>query len=168
MYDLGMATAVMSPHTCKLTVNVFSGARKPFAAATDILLTVIDGNGKQIYRDFKPAASVAFTLPFHDNFADNYTIVAWAKGYKQAGIPPVTVQAGANKVADIMLIKDDGGMNFHDARWETLAVTRPAFTRVLSATETYTDCLENKPLVMACILNLFTAMEQVHLAGGTP
>src|SRR4051794_1548868 len=87
---MAMATPATGPQSCGLTVNLFSGARMPFPATTEVLLTVIDGNQKEVHRDGHKASTITLDgLPFHDNFADNYTVLAWAKGYSQAGVTPV-------------------------------------------------------------------------------
>jgi hypothetical protein len=164
-----MATAVTGPRSCGLTVNLFSGNRQPFPASTEVLITVIDGNQKQVHRGEHNASSVTFDgLPFYDNFGDNYTVVAWAKGYSQAGITPVKLNPRLTAVADIMLVKADGGYNFHDARWDLLSAARPEFARVLASADRVTDAMEHRPPVLACLLNLLTAMEQVHLPDRTP
>src|SRR4051812_7598868 len=126
-----MATAITGPQSCGLTVNIFSGNRMPFPATTEVLLTVIDGNQKEMHRDGHKASTVTFDgLPFHDNFGDNYTVLAWAKSYLQAGITPVKLSPRVSAVADIMLVKKSGGYNFADAKWDTLSRTRPEYARV--------------------------------------
>ena len=127
--------AATGPQSCGLTVNIFSGARMPFPATTEVLLTVIDGNQKEVHRDGHKASSITLEgLPFHDNFADNYTVLAWAKGYSQAGITPVKAFAA-----------DQRGRRYHAREEErrlqlqrcevgpSWAPTRPEFARVLSA-----------------------------------
>jgi len=158
-----------------LTVNVFSGARTPFPAKKKILLTVTDGNQKQVHRDFHRASSITLQgLPFYDNFGDNYTVLASADGYGQAGITPVKLSPRVEAIADIMLLSRKADFQFHDARLETLQVTRPEFWRVLTAgagpiaNDRYTGLMEDKPDALACLLNLFTAMEQIHLPDRTP
>jgi hypothetical protein len=42
---------------------------------------------------------VTFELPFHDNFADNYSIIAFADGYEQAGFQRVPIGPNACKRA---------------------------------------------------------------------
>ncbi len=172
-----MATAAASAGPCGLTVNLFSGDRKPFPTTTEVLLTVIDGNQKQVHRDGHKASSVTLGgLPFYDNFGDNYTIVASAKGYSQAGFTPVKVSPRVSAVADIILVKKNGGYNFSDAKWDQLNATRPDFTRLLSAgagsaksaRDAYSNLIEDRPAALACIFNILTAMEQIHLPNQTP
>src|SRR5215471_9677976 len=81
-----------SPTSCSLTINLFDGSRKPLPAGVEPLFTVHDGNQKQVYREFNKTSSLCLTgLPFFDNFGDNYTVVAWAQGFEQAGFTPVHV-----------------------------------------------------------------------------
>ena len=87
-----MATSAVGPRSCALTVGLFSGVRQAFPATERVLITLRDGNQKQVFRDYVNGSSFRMTgLPFHNNFADNYTVVAWAKGYQQAGFTPVKV-----------------------------------------------------------------------------
>ena len=58
-----------------------------------------------------------FALPVHDNLEDRYTIVAWAKDYKQAGFTPVTVSAGTPQMVQLMLIPESNQFNFATAKW---------------------------------------------------
>jgi hypothetical protein len=171
-----MATAVTGPRSCGLTVNLFSGDRMPFPATTEVLLTVIDGNQKQVHRETHKASSITFEgLPFYDNFGDNYSVVASAKGYSQAGFSPVKLSPRVMATADIMLVRKNGGYNFSQAKWDQLSASRSEFIRVLSAggsaksaRDRYTDLIEERPAVLACMFNLFTAMEQIHLPDRTP
>jgi hypothetical protein len=170
-----MATPVTGPRPCRLTVNLFSGARTVLPNGTEVLLTVTDGNQKQVHRDFHRASSITLEgLPFHDNFGDNYTVLASAKGYRQAGITPVKVSPRLNAIADLMLLKSEASYNFRDAKWETLVKKRPEYARILSAgaastaRERYSQLLEGRPAVLACLFNVLAAMEQIHLPDGTP
>src|ERR1700721_37896 len=72
-------------------VEVFDGTRQPYSDKAKIFITAIDGNQQIALKDFYNTSNIPLRLPFHDNLGDNYTIVAWAKGYKQAGFAPVSV-----------------------------------------------------------------------------
>ena len=56
--------------TGSLVVNIFDGTRQPIAASVDVLLTVIDGNNKQIVRDYYTVPK-KFDVPIYDNYGDN-------------------------------------------------------------------------------------------------
>lgn len=66
----------VDPDTGFVTVNVFDGTRQPMPQGTRILLTIRDGAQNQLFRDDVSGPSLKLALPFHNNFADNYAIVA--------------------------------------------------------------------------------------------
>jgi len=71
-------------------VNIFDGTRKSYSDNAKLLISVIDGNKNVRSRDFHDKASILFTdLPITDNFGDDYSILAAASGYKDAGFFPV-------------------------------------------------------------------------------
>ena len=171
-----MASPVAVPQGSTLVVNVFDGTRQPVPPQTQVLYTIRDGNQRQIFRDYRPGASVAFReLPYYNNFGDRYTVLAYADGYEQAGFTPVLLAPNMPQQVDLMLLRRNGSFNFREARWEKLKVERPALARVLTgsladapAGDRYRDLMENRPPALACLLNITTAMEQVHLPSGTP
>ncbi len=165
------------PDSCSLTINLFDGSRQPLPAEADPLITVHDGNQKQVLRQNFKAASVCLKdLPFFDNFGDNYTVVAFADGYEQAGYTPILVTPKNPGEVDIMLLKKDAGFNFSRARWDDLGQVAPGAKRLLAAgaasddeaRNRYVDLLENQSPVMACFFNLMTAMGQIQLPQLTP
>ncbi len=162
--------------SCKITVNLFSGSREPLKTTAKVLLTLRDGFQKQLYRSYHKASAVELKgLPFYNNFGDSYTVVAAAKGFRQAGFTPVKVSPQMPGAVDLMLLRNDAEFNFHEARWEVLRED-PEYARVLmsgaanaeAAAERYTDVLENRSASLACFLNIFTAMREIHLPEGTP
>lgn len=70
---------------------------------------------------------------------------------------------------DLMLIPQDAVLNFSGASWRTLNSVRPRFAEILStgidnAETRYSDLMElSEGLLLACLLNLFTAMSQITL-----
>jgi len=113
---------------------------------------------------------ITFDLPFFDNLGDNYTVVVWARGCKQAGFAPVILSDQYLKTLDIMLISDEPGFSFVDARWDS-AMSRYPFLGSdvdhAAGAARYDNLLEaEKPL--ACLLNLGEAMSQISLSQGTP
>jgi hypothetical protein len=80
-----MASSEISPSS-RLTVNIFDGTRQLFSDKQSILYTIFDGNQKQLFRDEKDSAVVQFDLPFHNNFGDNYRVIAYSDGCYQAGL----------------------------------------------------------------------------------
>jgi hypothetical protein len=160
--------------TAKLRVNLFDGARQPFSKER-VLITLLDGFQKQVSRRHHKASSVIFTVPFSDNLGDNYTVIAFAKGHRQAGFMPVRVRGNAVEEVDLMLIRNGAEFNFRAARWQTLETTRPELHRLLaagtaaaSAEARYTDLMEQRPEVLACFFNIAEAMFHIWLPSRTP
>jgi hypothetical protein len=155
----------------KLQVRIFDGTRQLFSAPARFLVTITDGNKTQQIRNYYEVNDITFDLPFFDNFGDNYTVVVWAEGYKQAGFVPVTLSDKILKTLDLMLISDDPGFNFIDAKWDAANARYPFLgSDVDNATGAarYGDFLDQTPKSLACLLNLGEAMSQIPLSQGTP
>ncbi|MCC6369087.1 MAG: carboxypeptidase regulatory-like domain-containing protein [Bryobacterales bacterium] len=162
---------------CVLAINLFDGARQPLASSIEALITVIDGTQRQVYRDFAKGPGLTIRdLPFHANFRDNYTVVAWASGHEQAGFTPIPVRPGERAIVDIMLLGQNASFNFSQARWDQLQKSHPNFAGLLGAGSAspeeagnrYTELLERRVPVLACVFNLLTAMQEIHLPAGSP
>ncbi|MCC7176461.1 MAG: hypothetical protein IT159_14810 [Bryobacterales bacterium] len=171
-----MGTSGKRTRPCSIRISLFSGNRTAFEATDGVLITLRDGNQKQIYRHYvrNPVCTIS-NLPFHDNFADNYTVLAWAKGYRQAGFTPVKVTRELPASVDLMLLGEDAGFNFSQARWGVLR-RNPRYADLLAAgasgpeqaRDRYNELLESRPASLACFLNLMTAMAAIHLPSGNP
>src|SRR6266852_984347 len=155
----------------RAVINVFDGTRALYSDDAKPLITVRDGNQKVLRRDFHDDSSVFFTgLPLFDNFGDNYTFLASADGYKDAGFFPVKLAPNVDQIVDLMLIPHSNSFNFAQAKWNVLAATRPEFKDLFKngvatddeAATRYGD-LEEGGAVLACLLNIITAMQQLHL-----
>ena len=155
----------------KLQLRVFDGTRQLFSAPAQFLVTITDGNRTQQVRDYYQANDITFDLPFFDNFGDNYTVVVWAKGYKQAGFTPVTLSDQYLKTLDIMLIPNEPGFSFVDARWDPARLLYSFLgSDVDNATGAarYDNLLDQTPKSLACLLNISETMSQIALSQGTP
>jgi hypothetical protein len=155
----------------KLQLRVFDGTRQLFSAPAQFLVTLTDGNRTQQIRDYYQANDITFDLPFFDNFGDNYTVVVWAKGYKQAGFTPVTLSDQYLKTLDIMLIPNEPGFSFVDARWDPARLLYSFLgSDVDNATGAarYDNLLDQTPKSLACLLNISETMSQIALSQGTP
>jgi hypothetical protein len=170
-----MAFPGAAPQTSTITVNVFDGRRIPVSNEADVLYTITDDRKNQVVRRNVKSPSVSFTdLPFYD-VGDRYTVLASAKGYEQAGFFPVKATPDSPQVVDLMLLHKDGDFNFNGASWDKVKSLRPGLAKLLAAgTDSddaahnrYTDLLENKEPVLACLLNITTAMSQIALPQGT-
>jgi hypothetical protein len=102
----------------KLELRIFDGSRKPFSAPANFLVTIIDGNQTERVAKFFEDNHLSFDLPFFDNFGDNYRVIVSADGYQEAGFQPVLLSEKFTRTLDIMLIPDDPGFSFVNARWE--------------------------------------------------
>jgi hypothetical protein len=121
-------------------------------------------------RDYFQSGELLFDLPFFDNLGDTYTVVVWAKGYKQAGFTPVLLSDTYEKTLDIMLVPDDPGFSFADAKWDVIAPLYPFLGAGVDAEAAATRCgdlIENTEVTLPCILNLCEAMSQIVRSQGT-
>jgi|SRR5215472_14288789 hypothetical protein len=167
-----------SSTTGRAMINLFDGTRRPYSDAPQILITASDGNHTVQESDFFAGPSVLLTgLPLFDNFGDDYTFLASAKGYKDTGYQPVRLAAGVDKIVDLMLVPGDNVLNFADATWKALGQSRPGLKTLFAngaasdkaAADRYSAILENNGgLVLACLLNITAAMKQILLPQGTP
>ncbi len=164
----------VNPNTGFVTVNVFDGTRQPMPQDAAILLTVRDGAQNQLFRDFVKASSIKLELPFHNNFADNYAIIAFADGYEQAGFQPVKIGPNSPSELDLMLLPKNATFHFANAQWADVVAQKPLMGKIFAASvtgdpgDTYGDLMEEHPDRLACLLNITTAMQQISLPQQTP
>jgi hypothetical protein len=158
----------------KLRVRVFDGSRQEFAGELPLLMTIMDGNQKVLFRDEKPSGTV-FDVPFYDNFGDNYTVVAFRDGYSQAGFTPVKCSPELPQTVDLMLLGKNANYNFANARWDALKAWNANGFALLSngvdptsAEQRYGDLMDNKTPALACFFNIVTAMAAISLPQGNP
>src|SRR6476660_9154934 len=108
-------------------VNIFDGTRELYSDSAGLLVTVRDGNQAVRSRDFHNTPNVFLTgLPLFNNFGDNYTFIASADEYKDAGFTPVKLSSNVDQIVDLMLIPQDSELNFAKATWRTLGKCGPA------------------------------------------
>jgi hypothetical protein len=175
-----VARAADAPRTASLRVRIFDGHRQPFANPKNIFIRIIDGNQRQhIARSFNAADLTFTTLPFFDNFGDNYTVLVSKSGHLNAGFHPVKLSAAITEVVDLMLIPQPCQFDFTDTPFATLQQIRPQFCTIMSGIETnaaarFDALLHNDPAddflagrQAADILNIMTAMSDINLRVGT-
>jgi hypothetical protein len=164
----------VNPSTGFVTVNVFDGKRQAMPQGKQILLTVRDGAQNQLFRDFVDGSSVKLELPFHNNFADDYTIVAFIDAHEQAGFQPVAISPNAPGQLDLMLLPKNGTFHFAGAQWVDVVAKKPLLAQIFSASVTgaagnaYAELVEEHPDRLACLLNITTAMQQISLPQNSP
>lgn len=162
--------------TGSILINLVDGARLPLAPTVKWSAKIHDGRAPSQWREFNVngsgCAELIKELPFFDNFFDNYTIIVSADGYQGAAWQPVQIDPAKPATVDLMLVSEDAELNFGGASWQTLKSVRPRFAEVLStgidnAEARYNDLKDEQGgLVLACLLNLLTAMSQINLPSG--
>jgi hypothetical protein len=165
-----------APEGGRIMVNVFDGTKQAVPDGTEILITVSDGNQKQVSRRTETTPSTIYDgLKVFNNFGDNYNVLAYVDGYKDAGFFPVHVAEGVNQIVDLMVIPDQSIFNFSGADWQSLGQARPGLQSLLAkgtanaaeAQQRYDDLMEQQHgLLLACTLNITTAMSQILLPQG--
>jgi hypothetical protein len=168
-----MATAALGTQTSTLKVNVFDGTREPMDTnSVSVLYRIIDGHQRKVVEKESSSSSVQFNgLPFYDNFGDNYTVIAWAKGYRQAGFTPVKLHPDHPIEIDLMLLPEKMECDFSDAAWSEIYSKMPFLASGLgmeAAKQRYETLMREKPKCIAALLNITTAMGQIYLRAGTP
>jgi hypothetical protein len=157
--------------TSTLRLRIFDGTRQLFSKPAKFLVKIVDGKQTQHVWAYYTQNEIIFNgLPFYDNLFDNYTVVVFCEGYKQAGYQPVKLSNSYTRTLDIMLIANDPGFSFVAARWDTAKGEYPflaAGTDNAAGEQRYDTLLEaEEPL--ACLLNLCEAMSDIALPQGTP
>ena len=171
-HTISVSPAV-DPTICPLTVNVFDGTRQRIKSGTQILFTIVDGAQNRLFSDSIAGPTVVFNLPIHNNFKDNYSILASADDFDQAGFHPVTIGPNAPQTLDLMLLPKKGDFNFAQAKFSDLQTKRPKVAQIFTASASgdagaaYAVLMEQSAK-LACLLNITTAMQQINLPNFTP
>jgi len=164
-------------NTASILVNVFDGTRQPLTTEKELLIRVIDGNHHEVSADFHDGPSVKFDgLTVFGNLGDDYTVIVSADGYQQAGYTPIHVSQNVVETVDLMLIPREASFNFALGRWAAIEQSFPKLVALLSsdlaapqaAQERYEAMVEtpDRQPVLACLLNLTTAMSAIELPSG--
>jgi hypothetical protein len=98
-------------------------------------------------------------------------VLVFADGFKQAGFMPVTLSNQFMRTLDIMLIPNDPGFSFVNARWDAAVAQYPFIGHGVdnaAGAARYDMLLDQHEQSLACLLNLSEAMSQISLAQGTP
>jgi len=163
--------------SCSVQIQVFDGTRQPMDTGIALLIRIRDGNQKELVSKFYKKPSILFEgLPFYNNFGDNYAIVVSASGYDQAGFHPVHMSPALVQPVDLMLLPKRRKYDFEQAQWDKLAGANPKLAEILgsgapsaaAAKKRYEDLMREKPPSMAALLNITTAMRNIHLPQGSP
>ena len=162
-----------APRTGSILINLVDGSRDPLPTNTKWSAMIHDGRSPdQWQRVDVPGighAEMVKDLRFFDNLFDAYTVLVSADGYESAGWLPVHISAVRPVSVDLMLLHKDATLNFSAATWESLRAHRPRFAEILSIDcddpkTRYSNLIEKSGgLLLACTLNLMTAMSQIIL-----
>ena len=155
-----------------MVITLYDGTREPIEGK-DFLMRIFDGFQNQLFDKERPAPTTLFHLPYRDNLQDNCTVLASGDGYVDAGFTPVKLSLKAVAMVDLMLLEDKADFKFQT--WAALKASDPAISNFVSvgssdadAKEHYDDLRQNKPLALASLLNLATAMNAIQLPNKTP
>jgi hypothetical protein len=166
------AAAASDPATATIRLAVFDGTRSPIDPAVPLFVRILDGTQKQLHARDHFGPTIDFNVPFHDDFADRYTVLVAADGYQQAGFTPVEVEQDAVRSLDIMLVPKPFVFDFADAQWNVLppglASLFAAGASPADARDRYQALMADRPQSLASLLNLVTAMSTILLPHGTP
>jgi len=160
----------------QIRLKIYDGARERFSECENVILRVHNGQTTQSFSKTLNAKSlnegeVLLNVDFFDNFADNYTVLVSAEGYRDAGFFPVKVSPQAPRDLSLMLIPSEPELQFDS--WDVVATNYPQLAAFLSLSSSsapqddYNENVENRPRKLACLLNLATAMSQIFLENGT-
>jgi len=159
------------PDTGSIVLQLVDGTREPFTK--DVLIHVVDGNKQVRFADtFRGPIITIRELPTFDNSGDLYTVIASAQGCRDAGFFPVKVAPNTLRPVFLMLVPKNGGPNFRQAHWEALTLAQRTLLGAGASDEAtartrYGDLLELTPDRGACLWNILTALDQIHLPVGT-
>ncbi len=164
------------PPTGSILMHLVDGTRQPLPSRVQWTARIRDGRSPSEWqeRDITETGSAVLVkeLTFFDNLFDNYTVIVSAKGYQGAAWRPLHIHPAKPATVDLMLIPNDARLNFSGASWQSLNSIRPRFAEILSAgidnAEARYNNLKDQQdgLVLACLLNLLTAMSQITLPSG--
>lgn len=156
---------------CRLQLRLYDGSRELFPPRTKVLVTIINGQFEQLVRDTFTGPQLDFDLPFYNGIADRFTVITYVDGYRQAGYTPISLSPEAPVCLDLLLPPRDpvfnfAGLDFHQAknRLPFFAMGSPETV----AQAHFEELLERSPKVLACMLNLVTAMRFITLGDRTP
>ncbi len=157
--------------TAKIVVRLFNGEREEFDG--EVLLRLRDGQQKERYSDYLRGPQISMTVPFSNNFIDDYVVLVTADGYRDAGFFPVHVSPDLDAVVDLMLVPKHANYTF--LKWADFKSRYPRFAGFLccagdaeTAEEHYSQLISSRPASLASLLNLTAAMSTVQLPVGTP
>src|SRR5712675_2230499 len=147
----------------QIKLSIYDGARAPFAERQNVLLRVHNGQTTDSFTKMLNTKSmnegqVVLNVDFFDNFADNYTVLVSADGYRDAGFFPVKVARRTPQNVSLMLIPAKPALQFEP--WDVIATSPAPIAKFLSLSsvsgnpqDDYNENVESRPRQLACLLN---------------
>jgi hypothetical protein len=149
------------------------GRRQQFADDAIVVVRIWDGD-QNLPFDKEVPSDTEFKLHVFDSLRDNYAFYVARDGLMGTGFRPVHVTPGAELTVSLMLIRKNAGFEF--SAWEEIEADYPAVANVFKlggsdqARARYERLAKDaaKHPVLASLLNIVTAMQQINLPVGTP
>jgi hypothetical protein len=152
-----------------LLIEVYGTNRQLISPAGGLLITLRDGYQKQLHCEFHKSAKVLFEVPFRNNFADAFTVIAWGESFLQAGCHPIQVAPAKNDPAPVQLMLlpaqcsyDFGKASSPSLDWLVPKTFAPAVYAELVQQAQVNDDTD----ALATLLNIVAAAPSVQLATG--
>jgi hypothetical protein len=170
----------MSDDTANIVLHAYDGTRQLVSKNFRWRAQTRDGRGSEAEGQ-KTLEFLNLTGPSHilnvpafDNFADLYTVLAFADGHENSAWYPVHVNDALPVDLYLMLMPKDGAPHFAGATWSKLVQARPGFADIIrrgcadadDAAAKYGMVQEKRPLPLACLLNLMTSLSSMRLPSG--
>jgi len=162
-----------SPELGSILIHLVDGTRQPLSSEVHWSAIIHDGRPPEEWQrtdiDAHGSAVLVKDLHYFDNLFDGYTVLVNAKNYEATGWMPVHISPAKPASVDLMLVEKKAHVNFSGATWDALASARPRFAEILSLGTSdpksrYSDLVDKSSgLLLACTLNLLTAMSQILL-----
>ena len=158
--------------TAVIRLTVYDGTRQLFQGK-DILLRVRDGQQQEKVSRYVKTSSLTISVPFSDNFIDNYTVLVTSDGNRDAGFFPIKVSPFADSQVDLMLVPKKARYAF--LSWAELKNQYPRYASFFCCAgdeqevqARYENLTQSKPAVLASLLNVTAAMSAIQLPSKTP
>lgn len=156
--------------TSEIRLNVVTGARRPWATGTELLVTAIDGRQKPVIRDsvkIDSAGTIRLTnLEVRDNLDDRYTVLVSAKGHADAGFTPIRIQENQTHDLHLMMLRRDAQFTFDSFATIKADQKLHAFLcgkNPANPEADYDELRDSNEPALACLLNIAAALQQITL-----
>lgn len=154
---------------CKFRLRIFDGSRQLFKSSAQFLITITDSSQAQPIRNYFTQNELVVKLPFSNNSNDLVSVTVSTQGYQRAG-SSIKISDSFMANLDLMLIRDNPGFNFVNARWPIARNAYPflgsGFDNATAQTR-YSDLIDKTPSSLAAFLNIAEIMSQANLSQGT-